>query len=271
MSSKSTWTTQRCKSPELKVDVDETVADRQDRLPGFSTARLRQSCVLLIGAGGLNGAVAGPLVRKGIGQLEICDGDRVELSNLNRQPYYASDLFEPKAHRLAANAAREGQQGTSVLGHFTPFTEQNAAFLSAEADVVVCGVDNNRTRAVASRILRQAGIPVIFCAVSETADYGWLFVQEPIGPCIGCVFPRIAAAEGERQPCRAVPAVADILHTMAGLVMYAIDSLLMERPRGWNFRSVHLVGTTTDIIDTVTSRAGCALCGGQAEPQKGAT
>jgi molybdopterin/thiamine biosynthesis adenylyltransferase len=265
MSSSSNWTTQRCESALLIADEDEQVADRQDRLPGFSTERLAASSVLLIGAGGLNGAVAGPLVRKGVGRLEICDSDVVEISNLNRQPYYIDDLYQPKAHRLAANAAREGQQGSEVLGHYTAFDEQSAPFLSDGIDVAVCAVDNNRTRVIAARYFRKANIPVIFSAVSETADYGWVFVQEPIGPCVGCVFPRIAAAGDQRQPCRAVPATADILHVIGGIVLYAIDSLLMDRRRGWNFRSVHLVGTSPDVIDNVAPRAGCALCQGVSE------
>jgi molybdopterin/thiamine biosynthesis adenylyltransferase len=261
MNSKSRWLTERRKSPLLTADDGEQVADRQDRLPGFSTERLAASSVLLIGAGGLNGAVAGPLVRKGIGRLEICDSDAVEISNLNRQPYYIDDLYQPKAHRLAANAAREGQQGSIVLGHYTAFDEQNAPFLSEGIDVAVCAVDNNRTRAIAACHFRAAGIPVIFSAVSETADFGWIFVQEPGGSCVGCVFPRIAAAGNERQPCRAVPATADILHVVGGIVLYGIDTLLMQRTRAWNFRSVHLVGTCPDVIDTVHPRAGCKLCG----------
>lgn len=227
-----------------------------------------RSSVLLIGAGGLNSAVAGPLVRKGIGRLEICDHDVVEASNLCRQHFYEHDLYQPKAYRLAANAAREGQLGTEVLGHFTAFNDQSAEFLGLRADVAVCGVDNNHTRAVAARFFREAGIPVIFSAVSESADYGWVFVQEPQGPCVACVFPRMAEANAERQPCRRIPAVADILHALGGIVLYAIDSLLMERPRGWNFRSVHLVGTSPDEIDRVTPRKKCRLCGGEVETRR---
>ena len=267
MNTESNWTTRRCESPVLNGEEGESVADRQDRLPGFSTVRLRNSRVLLIGAGGLNSAVAGPLVRKGIGWLEICDGDVVEVSNLNRQHFYPDDLYWPKAHRLAANAAREGQSGANVLGHYTHFDDQSAPLLMRGADVVVCGVDNNVTLAIAARCCRTFGVPVIFSAVSETADFGWVFVQEPTGPCVGCVYPGIADAGIERQPCRPVPAAADILHVLGGIVLYAIDSLLMQRPRDWNFRSVHLVGSTPDVIDRVTPRAGCRLCGATANEE----
>lgn len=259
MSFKSNWTTNRCSAPALVAEGD-SVADRQDRIEGFSTARLAQSRVLLIGAGGLNSAVAGAVVRKGLGWLDICDYDVVEVSNLNRQHYYPEDLYQPKAHRLAANAAREGQCGSAVLGHHTPFDERSALLLMEGADVAVCGVDNNRTRAVASRFGRQLRVPVIFSAVNATADYGWVFIQGPVGACVACVFPRILDATAQKQPCTPVAATADILHVLGGMVLYAIDSLLMPRPRGWNFRSVHLLGTCPDVIDTAKPRAGCRLC-----------
>lgn len=45
----------------------------------------QQAHILLVGAGGVGGAVAHMLVRAGIGALTIVDGDKVATSNLNRQ------------------------------------------------------------------------------------------------------------------------------------------------------------------------------------------
>ena len=47
--------------------------------------RLRQSSVLVIGAGGLGCPAAAYIASAGIGTLGICDGDDVEISNLHRQ------------------------------------------------------------------------------------------------------------------------------------------------------------------------------------------
>ena len=48
-------------------------------------ARLRRSHVLVLGVGGVGGYAAEMLVRAGIGELTIVDGDIVETTNLNRQ------------------------------------------------------------------------------------------------------------------------------------------------------------------------------------------
>jgi len=61
-------------------------------------------------------------------------------------------------------------------------------------------------------------------------------------------------------PCF-VPAVKDILKVTAGLALYAIDSLLMERNRNWNYRRVHLAGFAPDESAILKRNLECELCG----------
>jgi bacteriocin biosynthesis cyclodehydratase domain-containing protein len=65
-------------------------------------ARLRESTVAVIGLGGLGSWAAYALACCGVGRLDCVDGDRVELSNLNRQILYGdAELGEPKAEAAA--------------------------------------------------------------------------------------------------------------------------------------------------------------------------
>jgi molybdopterin-synthase adenylyltransferase len=68
-----------------------------------SQVRLASSEVAILGVGGLGGRVALELAAIGIGRLRLIDGDRVELSNLNRQiQYIEADLGSLKVERTAA-------------------------------------------------------------------------------------------------------------------------------------------------------------------------
>ncbi len=68
-------------------------------VPG-STEMLQKASVGIAGCGGLGSNAAVALVRAGIGKLILADHDRVELSNLNRQYYFISDLGIPKVEAL---------------------------------------------------------------------------------------------------------------------------------------------------------------------------
>lgn len=48
-------------------------------------ARLRAARVLVVGVGGVGGAVAEMLVRAGVGHITLVDADRIQTSNINRQ------------------------------------------------------------------------------------------------------------------------------------------------------------------------------------------
>lgn len=71
--------------------------------PSQSQARLRAARVAVLGVGGLGGRAALELACCGVGELWLIDGDRVEMSNLNRQIQYSeADIGRPKAEVTAA-------------------------------------------------------------------------------------------------------------------------------------------------------------------------
>lgn len=212
--------------------------DRQRAITGFDQNTFSRSHVLCVGAGGIVSHIAPTLVRKGIGRITLLDDDVVEASNLNRQRFYRKDIGENKAIALSRNLQPECIVATEILGYAFPLQEAIARGMDLACDVAVCGVDNNPARVAASRYLRSRQIPVVFAAVSRDADHGYVFVQEKAGPCIACLFPDIV--NDDRYPCPGTPAIADILQAVGGMAVYAIDSILMSRPRFWNYRRMAL-------------------------------
>jgi molybdopterin/thiamine biosynthesis adenylyltransferase len=254
-----------------RAEGEASVTDRQEQLPGFLQEKLGSLRVLLIGAGGINGEVGLGLVRKGVGHLDIFDDDTVELSNLNRQRFFEEDLYKSKAECLARNLAREAVARCVTAGYPLRFQDAAESGLSVEGRVVaVCGVDNNEARVAVARHFLPAA-PVVFIAVSDDAEHGYVFAQEPGRACYGCLFPE-AVADDTYHPCS--PAVADILKVVAGIALYAVDSLVMNRRRSWNYKEIFLAGDIPDRTTVVQRRRGCPICGdaasrGEAEAQSG--
>src|SRR6185312_11981672 len=76
-------------------------------------ARLRDSRVLVIGAGGLGCPAALYLAAAGVGTIGLVDFDRVEESNLQRQVLFTSeDIGQLKAERACARLAALNPQVT---------------------------------------------------------------------------------------------------------------------------------------------------------------
>jgi molybdopterin/thiamine biosynthesis adenylyltransferase len=236
-------------------------------VPGFDQAVLTASTIILLGLGGVGSQIALALARKGAGKLVLLDHDIVEPSNLPRQVYYPRDVGKPKAYALAANLARESVCASMFSGYHLSFQDAIARGVDVTGDVAIVGVDSNPGRIAASAYYRERGVPVIFSAVSRAADHGYVFVQEPQGPCFGCMFP--GSINDTTAPCPGTPAIVDILKVVTGIAVYTVDSLLMPRPRHWNYKAVYLA-TEGDMTWTVAKRSDCTLCGVRStQPQSG--
>jgi molybdopterin-synthase adenylyltransferase len=243
-------------SIELRGQAIPEAEDRQRKIPGFDQEVFSRSHVLCIGAGGIISQVAPTLVRKGIGRITLLDDDVVEPSNLNRQRFYIKDVGENKAIALAQNLKPECIVATEIRGYAYRLEEAIACGIDLTCDVAICGVDNNPARVTASRFFRSKNIPVIFAAVSRDADHGYVFVQDTDGPCIACLFADMAT--DDRYPCPGTPAIADILQAVGALAVYAVDSLLAQRPRSWNYRTINLTRAALDGSGAIPTRVNCS-------------
>lgn len=246
---------------EPRDPSESSVADRLLRLPGYTSGVMENLHVLLVGAGGLGGEIGHGLVRNGIGCITICDADSVELSNLNRQRFYAEDLYQNKALRLVRNLQREAILPITLIGLATNVEKAIAENNIKDVDAVICGVDNQTARVFTSKWCLDRRIPAIFAAVNNTADFGYVFVQTSRSndPCFGCAFPNALQGQG-RHPCT-VGSSIDILKTVAGPVLYSLGALFMkDRPLSWSYKEISLSGMSIDGVREIQKRANCQLC-----------
>jgi len=174
--------------------MDEKLHERYSRqilFDGIGEAgqeRLYNSSAVLVGCGALGTALAGLLVRAGVGRLRIVDRDFVEASNLQRQTLFEeSDARDalPKAF-AAERRLRAINSSVAIEGVVADLTPRNANDLLVGFDVILDGTDNFETRLLLNDFSIHIGVPWIYAAV--VASYGvTLTVRPGATACLACV------------------------------------------------------------------------------------
>ncbi len=159
-------------------------------------ARLGAAHVLVIGAGGLGSPVALYLGSAGVGHITIVDGDRVDLTNLQRQI----------AHNLSRIGAPKAMSAALSIVDINPHVEVKALNervegerldeLVAEASVVVDCSDNFATRHAANAACVRHGKPLVAgAAIVFDGQVSVYDTRDATSPCYACAFPPDAAFE----------------------------------------------------------------------------
>ncbi len=132
---------------------------------------LKQATVGIMGLGGVGSHLAGSLTRIGVGKMLMADYDIVELSNINRQFYFLSQIGELKTRALEDNLAAinpflEREYITEKL------IEETIPRYFHGVDILAECFDEPAIKASALRVALTGlqGIP--FVCVSGLAGYG---------------------------------------------------------------------------------------------------
>ena len=99
-------------------------------------ARISAARVAVAGLGGLGSNIAVSLARLGVGHLHLIDFDRVDVTNLNRQQYFADQVGMPKTEALRENLLRINPW-LDLRTDCLRVTEENAAGLLRD-DTYIC-------------------------------------------------------------------------------------------------------------------------------------
>jgi adenylyltransferase/sulfurtransferase len=152
-------------------------------------ARLAASRVLVIGAGGLGAPALAYLAGAGIGSLGIVDPDRIEASNLHRQPLFgAADVGQWKVDVAARQLrALNPTVEVQVVRGRLDATTIDAVF--ARHDLVLECTDSIASKYLSSDAAVRTGTPIVFASIYQFE--GQLHAYSPQGdsPCLRCLWP----------------------------------------------------------------------------------
>ena len=161
--------------------------------------RLLAARILVVGAGGLGSAALLYLASSGAGTITICDGDRVDVTNLQRQIVHRLEsIGQPKAVS-AARTLRALNPDIRVEPLEERAGPERLMALVRENDVVLDCTDNFATRHALNRACVAASRPLVSGAGIRFDGQVTVFdLRKPGSPCYHCLFAEDAAAAEER-------------------------------------------------------------------------
>jgi molybdopterin-synthase adenylyltransferase len=153
------------------------------QIGGAGQLRLKAARVAVVGAGGISAGAIPALIGAGVGHLTIIDDDRVELSNLQRQPLYAENQIGERKVDIAARFI--GKRNTHVDCHAIAdrIEADNAEAILSGHDLILDGTDNFATRLVVSDAAVRLGIPLLSAAAQQFQGQIALFRGKPCYRC----------------------------------------------------------------------------------------
>jgi molybdopterin/thiamine biosynthesis adenylyltransferase/rhodanese-related sulfurtransferase len=151
-------------------------------------SRLRDASVAIVGVGGLGSPAALYLAAAGVGRIGLIDGDRVDLTNLQRQVLFqTADVNMPKASTAAARL-RGLNPYVQVDVLEVRLTADNALDLLRPYDIVIDATDNFAARYLINDACALLGKPDVFGSVFRFEGQVSVF-DAARGPCYRCLHP----------------------------------------------------------------------------------
>ena len=228
---------------------------------GLGQKKLKDAKVLVVGAGGLGSPALLYLAAAGVGTIGIVDDDEVDNSNLQRQVIHQDRAIGTAKVFSAMEAMQAQNPHVDVKPYHRRLTEQDAAALIDDYDIVLDGTDNFDTRYLVNRTCVELNKPLISGALSQWE--GQLSVFDPAhdAPCYQCVFPE-APADGLAPSC----SEAGVIGPLPGVIgsMMAVEAVKVITGAGAPLRGELMIydalyGESRKIA--LKRRADCPICG----------
>ncbi len=182
---------------------------------------------LVIGTGGLGSPAALFLAASGVGTLTLCDGDTVDLTNLQRQILHRTSSIGMLKATSAQIALAEINPEVRVIALNERVNETRLLELAAQADIVLDCSDNFATRYALNRVCVQLKKPLVSGAATRFDGQVTVFdLRHPHSPCYHCLYPEQTEAEETR--CAVMGVFAPLVGIIGSLQATEALKLLLD-------------------------------------------
>ncbi len=221
--------------------------------------KIKNSKVLIVGAGGLGSPVAMELACAGVGTIGIIDFDKVDISNLQRQLLYTENDVGKSKVRTAKARLEQINSDVKVIAIEDRLDESNATEIFEKFDIIVDATDNFNARYIISDTCVKLGKPDVYGAIYEF--YGQVAVLGEDGPCLRCLQPE-PPKEGEIIEARDVGVFGAIPGVIGSLQACEVLKLIIGAGTTLKGRMifVDMLNMTFDEVE-IPKYPKCTICG----------
>lgn len=236
---------------------------RHLRIPEFGEVgqlKLKESAVLVIGAGGLGSAISLYLAAAGIGKIGIVDPDSVEISNLQRQILHDSDHLGKAKTESAYERLHALNPYPEIVQYPTRFQADTAGEIMRNYSILMDGTDNFETRFLINDMCVKMGKTYIYGAINQFHGQVSVFDAQH-GPCFRCLYPQMPSADviALNTGVGVVGAVPGIIGSMQALECIKILTGMGKPLYG---RMLLLDGAQMEVREIrIRKQTNCPICG----------
>lgn len=181
-----------------------------DHVKEAGQERLKNSRVLVIGAGGLGCPVLLYLAGSGIGEIGIMDHDTVDESNLHRQILYATEDCGKSKALVAEKKLRSQNPFIKIETYPFKLSATNALEIFENYDLIVDGTDNFSARYIINDAAVLENKPVVYGALYKFEGQFAVFNYQN-GPTYRCLFPEPPAHSPSCNEAGILPVLPGII------------------------------------------------------------
>jgi molybdopterin/thiamine biosynthesis adenylyltransferase len=204
--------------------------------------RLKESKVVVAGAGGLGSAILSYLAVAGVGSIRVIDGDSVELSNLNRQILHSEKNIGRKKVDSARDRLKSLNPHIEIEAIGELITEANVSEMVGDYPIVDA-LDNLHARYLINRVAVKNNLPLFHGAVYGFEGRVTTIIPGKT-PCIKCLYQDVLP--GKIPVVGVIPAVigciqaTEVIKYVLGIGELLINRLLIYDGLGQKFSEARL-------------------------------
>jgi len=235
------------------------------RIGAEGQKKLGNSCVVIIGCGGLGTIIATSLVRAGVGKVRIIDRDFIEYHNLQRQVLFNEDDIRnglPKAI-AAVRHLKKVNSSVEIEGVVSDVNYTNIGRLVSGADLILDGLDNLETRFLINDASLKHKIPWVYGGAISSFGMTMTIIPGKT-PCFRCL-PSTTAHPQAVLTCDTAGVISPAPFIIGSLqVAEAMKILVGAEEINRDLLIIDVWKETFDHIKIV-SRQDCPACQGKYE------